>query len=67
MEQQLREFLKRARIALSIIVGFVVGKLLVQAMGHHTSEFFIGGFMLGVIATHALYAVIERLGGNNDQ
>lgn len=58
MEQQRWcEFLKRARIALSVLVGFMVGKLLVLSVGHHTSEFFIGGFMLGVIATQWLFTV----------
>lgn len=64
MEQhRLREFLRRANLALSIIVGFIVGKLLAQSVGHHASEFFIGGFMLGMIATRLLTAAIERLMG----
>lgn len=64
MEQnRLREFMKRLRIALSAIIGFIAGKLLAQSIGHHASEFFIGGFMLGVIATQLLYAAFERLFG----
>lgn len=59
-KNRLREFLKRVRIALPIIVGFVLGKVLAQTVGHHASEFFIGGFMLGIIATQLIYAAFER-------
>jgi hypothetical protein len=40
-----------------------VGKLLGGHFGHHASEFFIGGFMLGFLLTHALYWVIDRAFG----
>lgn len=64
MEQnRLREFLKRLRIAVSVVAGFAAGKALVQPMGHHKSAFFMGGFLPGMIATQLLYAAVERPGG----
>lgn len=62
-QARLREFLKRLRIAVPAVVGFITGKWLAQSMGHHESEFFMGGFALGMAATQLLYLAVARLGG----
>ncbi len=58
-----QEIFKRLRIGLSLVVGFVVGKYLATAMGHHASEFFIGGFGLGVVLTNVVFWAVDALGG----
>ncbi|WP_156302230.1 hypothetical protein [Methylogaea oryzae] len=55
------EFLKRLRIAVSALTGFLAGKWLAQSMGHHESEFFIGGFLLGSAAIQLLYLAAGKL------
>ncbi|MEW6039047.1 MAG: hypothetical protein AB1648_12455 [Pseudomonadota bacterium] len=59
-----REIFHRLRVGLALLVGFVVGKFLGEHFRHHASEFFIGGFLLGFLLTHALYWVIETLSGD---
>lgn len=54
------EIIKRLRIGLALVVGYLTGKGLGQFMGHHPSEFFVAGFGLGVILTHAAYWAFDR-------
>jgi hypothetical protein len=54
------EIIKRLRIGLALVVGYLTGKGLGQIMGHHPSEFFVVGFGLGVILTHAAYWGLDR-------
>jgi heme/copper-type cytochrome/quinol oxidase subunit 4 len=56
-----QEIVKRLRIGFALAVGFAVGKFFATTMGHHASEFFIGGFGLGVILTHAAYWAVDAL------
>lgn len=65
MEPSTQEIFKRLRIGLALVVGFVSGKLLAATMGHHASEFFIGGFGLGVVFTHGVYWLIDSFGGGD--
>ncbi len=58
------EIFKRLRIGLSLVVGFFTGKFLATAMQHHASEFFIGGFGVGVVLTQLVYWGIESLWGH---
>ncbi|MDF9393237.1 MULTISPECIES: hypothetical protein [Methylococcus] len=55
-----RDIFHRLRVGLALLVGFLVGKSLGEHFGHHASEFFIGGFMLGFLLTHAIYWIIDR-------
>jgi cytosine/uracil/thiamine/allantoin permease len=48
-------------MGLSLVVGFLLGKFLAEQFPHHASEFFSGGFLLGVILTQGLYWAIEAL------
>lgn len=57
------EIFKRLRIGLSLVVGFFTGKFLATTMQHHASEFFIGGFGVGVVLTQLVYWGIESLWG----
>ncbi|MGX2033049.1 hypothetical protein [Methylocaldum gracile] len=57
------EIFKRLRIGLSLVVGFFTGKFLATTMQHHASEFFIGGFGVGVVLTQLVYWSIESLWG----
>ncbi|MBP1149293.1 MULTISPECIES: hypothetical protein [Methylocaldum] len=57
------EIFKRLRIGLSLVVGFFTGKFLATTMQHHASEFFIGGFGVGVVLTQLVYRGIESLWG----
>lgn len=61
-----QEIFQRLRIGLAIVVGFVTGKLLATTMGHHASEFFIGGFGLGVFATHGIYWLLDSMADRPD-
>lgn len=56
-----QEIIKRLRIGFALVVGFAVGKFSATAAGHHASEFFIGGFGLGVVATHGIYWLVDSL------
>ncbi|BBA35474.1 uncharacterized protein sS8_3537 [Methylocaldum marinum] len=58
-----KEIFKRLRIGLSLVVGFFTGKLLATTMQHHASEFFIGGFGVGVVLTNLVYRGVESLRG----
>ena len=60
-----QEITKRLRIGFALGVGFVSGKFFGTTMGHHASEFFIGGFGLGVVATHLIYWAIDSLSGRD--
>ncbi|HWP00463.1 MAG TPA: hypothetical protein VNL74_07555 [Methylococcus sp.] len=59
-----KEIFHRLRVGLSLIVGFLLGKLLAERFPHHASEFFSGGFLLGVILTQAVYWAIGALTGD---
>lgn len=54
------EIIKRLRIGLALVAGYLAGKGLGQLMGRHPSEFFVVGFGLGVILTHAGFWVFDR-------
>lgn len=58
------EIVKRLRIGFALVVGFAVGKFAATTIGHHASEFFIGGFGLGVVLTHAAYWAVDSLSNN---
>jgi len=55
------EIIHRLRVGFALVVGVLAGKFTAQAMQHHASEFFIGGFMLGVMVTHGCYWLFDRL------
>lgn len=57
------EIVKRLRIGFALVVGFAVGKFAATTVGHHASEFFIGGFGVGVVLTHAVYWVFDAFWG----
>ncbi len=54
------EIVQRLRVGFALVVGVVAGKFAAEAMQHHASEFFIGGFMLGVMLTHGCYWLFDR-------
>jgi uncharacterized membrane protein YfcA len=54
------EIIKRLRIGLALVIGYVAGNGLGQLMGHHPSEFFVVGFGLGVIVTQAGFWLLDR-------
>lgn len=58
-----QEIFKRLRIGAALAVGFLTGKFFAGAMPHHASEFFIGGFGLGVVVTHMVYWAIDSFSG----
>ncbi len=58
-----QEIFKRLRIGSALLAGFLTGKFFAATMPHHASEFFIGGFGLGVVLTHAAYWVVDSLSG----
>jgi hypothetical protein len=58
-----QDIFHRLRVGLSLVVGFVSGKLLAGHSSTTPSEFFIGGFMLGFLLTQGLYWLIETLSG----
>jgi hypothetical protein len=60
------EITHRLRVGVSLVVGFLVGKFLAGTLQHHASEFFIGGFMLGFIASQAMFRAVDawKRGGN---
>jgi hypothetical protein len=55
------EIVHRLRVGFALVVGVLAGKFAAQTAQHHASEFFIGGFMLGVIATHGCYWLLDRV------
>jgi hypothetical protein len=55
----MQEFIKRLRIGLSLVIGFFTGKHLAVEIGHHASEFFIGGFMMGFIVSQSLFKLYD--------
>jgi hypothetical protein len=52
------EFLKRVRLAVAIVVGFVAGRLAADYVGHHRSEIFSGVFLLGVILIQGVFKLL---------
>ncbi|MGZ8218527.1 hypothetical protein [Methylomagnum sp.] len=60
-----QEIIKRLRIGFALVVGFAVGKFAAVTAGHHASEFFIGGFGLGVVATHGIYWLVDAFSGKD--
>jgi Na+-driven multidrug efflux pump len=62
----INEILTTLRVGLSLVVGFIAGKTLATTLQHHASEFFIGGFMLGVLFTWVVYWGIDALIGDRD-
>jgi hypothetical protein len=59
-----QEIFKRLRIGFALVVGFAVGKFFAASVGHHASEFFIGGFGVGVVLTHMVYWAVDFFSGN---
>lgn len=57
------EIVKRLRIGFALLVGFAVGKFAATTIGHHASEFFIGGFGVGVVLTHGIYWAFDTFWG----
>lgn len=57
------EISKRLKIGGAILVGFFAGKFAAGLGGPHASEFFIGGFGLGVILTQGAFWLSDRLTG----
>lgn len=55
------EIVHRLRVGFALVVGVLAGKFAAQTMPHHASEFFIGAFMLGVMATHGCYWLFDRV------
>ena len=53
-------YLEKAAV-IPLVVGVLLGKFAAQTIQHHASEFFIGGFMLGVMTTHGCYWIYDRL------
>jgi hypothetical protein len=57
------EIFKRLKIGGAIVVGFFAGKFAAGLGGSHASEFFIGGFGLGVILTQGAFWMYDKLTG----
>ncbi len=53
-----QEILTRLKIGLSLVVGFIAGKLAATWGEQHYSEFFSAGFLAGAIATQAVFRLI---------
>lgn len=49
------EIRTRLRLGLALVVGYLAGQSLRQAVGQHPSEFFVLGFGAGVILTQAAF------------
>lgn len=58
------EIIHRLRVGFALLVGFFVGKFFATMLQHHASEFFIGGFMLGFIATLLAFRAFDAWTGN---
>jgi hypothetical protein len=56
-----QEITKRLRIGLALAVGFFTGKYLAGTVQHHASEFFIGGFGMGVVITQFIFWGFDAL------
>jgi len=54
-----REIFKRLKIGLSLVVGFVIGKLAAAWSPPHYSELFSAGFLAGAIGTQAAFRLFE--------
>lgn len=59
------EIIKRLRIGSALVVGYLTGKFFATTMQHHASEFFIGGFGLGVVVTQGLYWALGTFAGKD--
>ena len=55
-----REITTRLRLGLALVAGFALGKALAITQGHHTSEFFVAGFAVGVLLTQGLFRLAGR-------
>ncbi len=53
-----REILTRLKIGLSLLIGFIAGKLAAAWSEPHSSEFFSAGFLAGAIATQGVFRLI---------
>ncbi|GAB6046594.1 hypothetical protein JCM19379_04170 [Methyloparacoccus murrellii] len=56
----IEEIVKRLRIGLALLLGYLCGKGLGSWAGHHASEFFVLGFGLGVLLTQAAFWQLDR-------
>jgi uncharacterized membrane protein YeaQ/YmgE (transglycosylase-associated protein family) len=54
------EIFKRLKIGLSLVVGYVVGKLAAQLSPSDYSALFSVGFLVGAIGTQALFWLYAR-------
>ncbi|MDD5033993.1 MAG: hypothetical protein PHE55_04480 [Methylococcaceae bacterium] len=55
------EIYKRLKIGLSLVIGFLTGKLAAAWWPQHHSEFFGAGFLAGAIATQAVFRLFESM------
>jgi hypothetical protein len=53
------EIVHRLRVGFALAVGVGTGKFAAASIQHHASEFFIGGFMLGLILTYGCYWLFD--------
>lgn len=60
------EIIRRLRIGLALVVGFLTGKALAVTLQHHASEFFIGGFLLGFIFTQLIFRAFDSWTGRGN-
>lgn len=54
------EIRTRLRLGLALVVGYLAGQFMRQAVGHHPSEFFVLGFGAGVILTQGGFWLYDR-------
>ena len=59
------EIFKRLKIGLSLVVGFLLGKLLASLDMDHYSMLFSVGFLVGAIGTQGVFRLIELWRQNN--
>lgn len=58
----MQEFMKRIRIAIAIMVGYVLGRVASEYAAVHQPEVFSGGFLMGVLVTQGLFKLWELRG-----
>ena len=54
------ELKKRLRIGLALLIGYFTGKGLGLFLGHHPSESFVIGSLLGVLGTQGSFWLYDR-------
>jgi len=54
------ELKKRLRIGLALLIGYFTGKGLGLFLGHHPSESFVVGSLLGVLGTQGSFWLYDR-------